>query len=120
MRGAPMNDPLVRFLFTAGVALALAASSVDSAKASPASTKEAETEYKDNLRLDFWIEKTALDDQFGEIRDHAKGDAQEAGAQSAAPAPEVAVAEPEAPTDEAEAVAEEEDVEDDAADEESE
>jgi hypothetical protein len=120
MRGAPMNYPLVRFLFTAGVALALAASSVDSARASPASTKEVETEYKEQVKIDQWIEQTGYDDQFGERRDPAKGDAQEAGAQSAAPAPEVAVAEPETPTDEAEAVAEEEEVEDAAADEESE
>mgnify|MGYP000853921981 CR=1 FL=1 len=115
-----MNYPPVRFLLTAGVALALAASSVDSARASPASTKEAETEYRDNLRLDQWIERTGYDDQLGEQRDPAKGDAQNAGAQSAAPAPDVAVAEPEAPAEEAGAVAEEEEVEDDAADEESE
>ena len=115
-----MNYPLVRFLLTAGVALGLAASSVESARASPASTKEVETEYKEQVRIDQWIEQTGYDDQFGERRDPAKGDAQETGAQPAAPAPEVAVAEPEAPTDEAEAVAEEEEVEDGAADEESE
>lgn len=117
-----MTYPLVRFLFTAGVALALAASSVDSARASPASTKEAETEYKEFVRTEQWKEQTEYDEKFGERRDPAKGDAQEAGAQSAAPAPEEAVAEPEAPADEAEAeaVAEEEEVEDDAADEESE